>query len=70
MTYHETSVRSSTTTARPIVAEQQCGEDDVLMAINVLMHNWRCGRYKSTYVLSRLSQMFPSEPSVAARRGK
>lgn len=54
---------------RPIVAEQQ-GGGDVLMAINVLMRNWRCGRYKSTYVLSRLSQMFPSEPSVAARRVK
>lgn len=55
---------------RPIVAEQQGGGDDMLMAINVLMHNWRCGRYKSAYVLARLSQMFPSEPSVVARRGK
>lgn len=63
----EESIQSPDT--RPIVAEQQCG-GDVLMAINVLMHNWRCGRYKSTYVLSRLSQMFPSEPSAAARRGK
>lgn len=63
----ETARRVAAT--RPIVAEQQ-GGGDVLMAINVLMHNWRCGRYKSTYVLSRLSQMFPSEPSVAARRGK
>ena len=52
----------------PTVAWQQCGGDDrLLMDIAILMHNWRCGRYKGDYVLLRLSQMFPSTPSVAAR---
>lgn len=57
---------------RPTVAPQQCGGDHekLLMEIAILMHNWRCGRYKSDYVMSRLSQMFPSTPSAAARNNK
>lgn len=47
----------------------QAGGDHekLLLDIAILMHNWRCGRYKATYVLSRLSQMFPNAPSVAGR---
>lgn len=52
---------------RPTVAPQQCGDEKLLMDIAILMHNWRCGRYNGDYVLSRLSQMFPSTPSAVKR---
>lgn len=41
MTYHETSVRSSTTTTRPIVAEQQGGGglSSALDAIELVTRN-------------------------------
>lgn len=56
------------TEPRPTVAPQQCAaEEKLLMDISILMHNWRCGRYKGDYVLSRLSQMFPSMPSAVKR---
>lgn len=46
---------------------QAGGDEKLLMDIAILMHNWRAGRYKDVYVMSRLSQMFPDPPSVARR---